>query len=298
MSNLIKSVPGLFGSFLLGSALAILGGCQNQATDQISDEISGIQDLTEQEAGIPYQPFPLSVSAIGQVEAAPDIAVVTGLIEIEDKSHDAVYAQIADIINGVQTVADTAETQMSYTEIKSYDQRDEDCDKDNQTAASRFYNIRSALGHNRSVNGQIKAIENSLETQKTEHEEEVKKEKSTLRKLNRNRDIPEFRREIFDLEEEIEELEEDYAENREETIDTIARLRKSKKAIEPRLAFKLCGVTSVKGQLSFTARINPAEKAPEFMNAFTRAGASKVNLFGYDFSDYDMVYQQAAERAV
>ncbi len=34
------------------------------------------------------------------------------------------------------------------------------------------------------------------------------------------------------------------------------------------------------------------------MNAFTRAGVSEVNLYGYDFSDYDAVYQTAAEKAV
>jgi len=275
--------------------VALLAACNNpqetiqsQTAAQTAPEIKG--DL--------FQPRLLNVAAIGRIEAQPDVAVIVGKIDIEDSSHDGVMSEIADIMNRVQVIADSAQTEMSYTKIQTFEQADEDCGKENQTAEERLWAIRSAMSHNLNVERQITALENRMKLNKENHTEEIKKENATLRKLNRNRDIPEFRRDIFDLEEEITELEEDYDTRLDRNTKSLAALSESLKEVKPRLSSRLCGITSIKGQLNFTARIHPAENAPDFMNQFTGAGVTEINLYGYDFSDYDALYKEAAVQAV
>lgn len=67
---------------------------------------------------------------------------------------------------------------------------------------------------------------------------------------------------------------------------------------KPRIAQKTCPVTHIEGYVSFTAWVNPVDKAGDYINAFTAAGVDKVTLFGYDFSNYDALYREAAEQAV
>ena len=50
--------------------------------------------------------------------------------------------------------------------------------------------------------------------------------------------------------------------------------------------------------LSFAARAMPASEAGNIINDFTAAGVNKVDLFGYDFSDYDALYKEASTKAV
>lgn len=45
-------------------------------------------------------------------------------------------------------------------------------------------------------------------------------------------------------------------------------------------------------------RIQPADKAGDALRALAEAGAEESRLFGYDFTDYDALYQEAAEKAV
>lgn len=284
MSNIAK--------FLLAGTTALLMAC-GQSVEELSDT-----HLTEQETGSPYIPSPLTVSAIGRIEAAPDIAVVTGLIEIEYKTHDGAYSQIADIVNQMQAIAETAETQMSYSDISAKDIWEKDCLDDNQKAQTRHNEILAALRHNKSVRYQIRSLKEQNERAAEQFDEIVSKRQSKIRKLRLNRDIPEFRRELFDLEEAQETFEDSYETGEKQRLERLKNLNESLKDIEPRIKQMSCSVVSVKAQLRFTARIHPAEKAPEFMNSFTQAGVTKVDLFGYDFSDYDVVYQKAAERAV
>ena len=67
---------------------------------------------------------------------------------------------------------------------------------------------------------------------------------------------------------------------------------------KPRIAQKVCPVTHIDGYVSFTAWVRPVEKAGDMLNDFTEAGATSVNLYGYDFSDYDALYKQASAMAV
>lgn len=68
--------------------------------------------------------------------------------------------------------------------------------------------------------------------------------------------------------------------------------------VRARMFEKVCPVTHIEGRVDFTAWIKPADMAGEFLNRFTVAGVHKVNLFGYDFSDYDALYKEAGEKAV
>lgn len=45
-------------------------------------------------------------------------------------------------------------------------------------------------------------------------------------------------------------------------------------------------------------RVSPASEAGDVLKAFGDAKVSSARLYGYDFSDYDALYQQAAEKAV
>lgn len=284
----------------MGSAAVLLMACENSNTEKTNIETDPdiSSPVAQQEAGSPYSPAPLSVSAIGRVEAAPDIAVVTGLIEIEAGNYDKAYARVTEIINQVQQTADTEKTEMSYTQVSASDVWDEDCLKDNQKAQTRHYEITAALRHNKSVRYQIKTLKAQQEKAEEQHDAEVLTRQVRLRKLRQNRDIPEFRIDLFEEEEDLEDFQTDFKRAEKQREERLDALEKSIKEIKPRRAQETCIVLNVKAQMRFTARIHPAEKAPDFMNAFTQAGVSKVNLYGYDFSDYDAVYQKAAERAV
>ena len=67
---------------------------------------------------------------------------------------------------------------------------------------------------------------------------------------------------------------------------------------KPRIAQKVCPVTHIDGYVSFTAWVRPVELAGDILNDFTTAGVTSVQLYGYDFSDYDALYQQASAMAV
>ncbi len=248
-------------TILLAGPACLLVACgtpENQG--EIAKDTTTV--IAEQETGRPYIPSPLSVSAIGRVEAAPDIAVVTGLIEIENKSHDAAYARVADIINGVQATADTADTEMSYTDISAANKWDQDCLADNREAHTRYAENLTAQRHNRSVRWQMKSLAEQNEKARESYESERLKRLATIRKLRANRDIPEFRRDLFEKEEGLEDFESRFEQAQKQRDDQKKRLEKSVKEVEPRLSQKSCGVLNVKASLRFTARINPAEKAP------------------------------------
>ena len=295
MSNPVKTL-------LVLSLISSLSACDPVQKTDIEDQPNFTAPAVDAEIlvpeGRPYRPNLLTVSAIGRVETAPDIAVVIGTIEIEDKTHDAVYAEIAEVINDVQAIADTADTDMSYTQISAHDVWDEDCLKDNQTAAQRHGEIVRMRNSNESIELQIETLEKRMESAAETHQADISKRRARLAKLQRNRDIPEFRREIFDMEDAIERELERYDQSVKNDDQRLAALGARIKTPKKPLPGKVCNVTHVTGQLTFTARINPTEKAPDFMNQFTQAGVTDVSLYGYDFSDYDALYQKAAEQAV
>ena len=245
-----------------------------------------------------FEPAPLMVYGTGQVEAAPDIAIVIGTIEITDDNHGLVMSQIADIMNSVQTIADTAETEMSYTQLTSQDKFDEACLKRNQIATKRFQELVSDIRHNTHQKRFIEQLEIQKKSTQTDFDRELKQNTSRLRKLNKHRDIPDIRRDIIDLEEEIDDENDDHI-SAMETLNTRRKTAQdSLRDSKPRLAQESCLVTEAEGYVQFTARIHPADLAAGFMTQFTAKGVTKIDLFGYDFSDYDAVYQEAAQRAV
>lgn len=65
-----------------------------------------------------------------------------------------------------------------------------------------------------------------------------------------------------------------------------------------RIAQKVCPVTHIDGYVSFTAWVRPVELAGDILNDFTDAGVTSVQLYGYDFSDYDALYKDASALAV
>lgn len=65
-----------------------------------------------------------------------------------------------------------------------------------------------------------------------------------------------------------------------------------------RIAEKVCPVTHIDGYVAFTAWVRPVEMAGDILNDFTEAGVTTVDLYGYDFSDYDALYKQASAMAV
>jgi len=80
----------------------------------------------------------------------------------------------------------------------------------------------------------------------------------------------------------------------EQGLDIKIKPRKAK----PRLDTEVCPVTHIEANLRFTARVKPAHEAGNIINDFTAAGVNKVDLFGYDFSDYDALYKEASTKAV
>ena len=65
-----------------------------------------------------------------------------------------------------------------------------------------------------------------------------------------------------------------------------------------RIAQKICEVTHVENYISFTAWVRPSGAVSEYIRAFTEAGVERVDLFGFDFSNYDALYKEASEKAV
>lgn len=93
-----------------------------------------------------------------------------------------------------------------------------------------------------------------------------------------------------------EEINSDFYFNRrlDQRGDTETKRREGK----TRLPQKVCPAQSITISTQMVIRIQPAEAAGDVLRAMAEAGAKETRLFGYDFSDYDALYQQAAEKAV
>jgi len=67
---------------------------------------------------------------------------------------------------------------------------------------------------------------------------------------------------------------------------------------KPRMDLKLCPVLETQARIGFVVRIAPADVAADVINILTNAGVEKVDLYGYDFEDYDTLYKEASTKAV
>ena len=76
--------------------------------------------------------------------------------------------------------------------------------------------------------------------------------------------------------------------------DTQTRRRPPK----PRLLERVCQAEAIRISTDMVIRVRPAEAAGEVLRALGDAGAESARLFGYDFSNYDALYADAADAAV
>ena len=92
------------------------------------------------------------------------------------------------------------------------------------------------------------------------------------------------------------EIQNDYRFNRnlEQRGDTETKRRIAKR----RLPQQVCPAISIEVSTNMVIRIKPAEAAGDALSALTEAGAAETHLFGYDYTDYDALYQKAAVKAV
>lgn len=71
-----------------------------------------------------------------------------------------------------------------------------------------------------------------------------------------------------------------------------------RRAPKPRIEQRVCNAQTLKVSTRMVIRVRPAEAAGDVLKALGDAGAETSRLFGYDFSDYDALYQEAAQKAV
>lgn len=66
----------------------------------------------------------------------------------------------------------------------------------------------------------------------------------------------------------------------------------------PRLDQRVCRAQTIDVSTRMVIRVQPASDAGAVLRALGDTGASEATLFGYDFSDFDSLYQTAAQNAV
>lgn len=66
----------------------------------------------------------------------------------------------------------------------------------------------------------------------------------------------------------------------------------------PRIVQKICRAQSIEAYTELVIRVAPPDAAGDILQALADAGADKTRLYGYDFSNYDALYQDAASQAV
>ena len=92
------------------------------------------------------------------------------------------------------------------------------------------------------------------------------------------------------------EIRNDYYFNK--SLDDRGDTETKRREPKPRLAQKTCFAQTIKVSTNMVIRIEPADAAGDVLRALSDAGAENSRLFGYDFVDYDALYQEAAAKAV
>ena len=179
----------------------------------------------------PFKAEPLEVRAMGEVKAAPDIAVVTAIITAEDQLESRAVDNVALRVNAAQTAISGFDVDVSVTDSKTSREYDPLCHEENREAQRRHNEINSDYWFNKRL---------------------------------------------------------------DDKGDTKTKRREAK----PRIAQKVCKAEMIKARTSLVLRINPPEAAGDVLQALADAGADKTRLYGYDFSNYDALYQEAASKAV
>ena len=92
------------------------------------------------------------------------------------------------------------------------------------------------------------------------------------------------------------EIRNDYYFNK--SLDDRGDTETKRREPKSRLAQKTCFAQTIKVSTNMVIRIEPADAAGDVLRALSDAGAENSRLFGYDFVDYDALYQEAAAKAV
>jgi uncharacterized protein YggE len=67
---------------------------------------------------------------------------------------------------------------------------------------------------------------------------------------------------------------------------------------KPRLAQSVCKATEIEVSSNMVIRLSPPDAAGDVLQALAQVGAENAQLYGYDFTNYDALYQEAASKAV
>ena len=201
------------------------------ALGDLEDYKAFLEDRGDDHPPEPFEPEPLLVSAIGKVQAKPDIAVITATISAEDKNESRAVNEMGQIINAVQNALQGRNVETGFTAITSSRKFDERCQNDNRFAQRRHNQIRSDYFFNKRL---------------------------------------------------------------DDRGDTETKRRDPK----PRVAQKTCFAQRLKVSTEMVIRIKPAKGAGDVLRALSDAGAENSRLYGYDFADYDALYQEASQKAV
>jgi len=232
MSRRALYLPGVL------AALLVTGCSVQDSSERVWLDLGDAEDYQEflEDRGdvvvpVPFKPEPLFVSAIGKVQAQPDIAVITAKISAEDKNESRAVNEMGEIINAVQTALKGRNIETGFTAINSEREFDERCRNENRFAQRRHNEIRNDFYFNQ--------------------------------RLDRKGDTKTKRRDP-----------------------------------KPRVAQATCFAQAIKVSTNMVIRIQPADAAGDVLRALSDAGAENSRLYGYDFTDYDALYQEAAAKAV
>ena len=222
---------------LFGLALPVLAACQ-PASEPVRIDLGDaesyarwLEETKQEDAPDPFAADPLDVSAVGEVRAEPDIAVITALVSAEDPNESRALEAVSAQVNAVQAVLSGFDAQTGFTAIGSSVERDEACLNHNAEARRRHQQIRADYYYNQ---------------------------------------------------------------QQKQRGFTDVTFRPDR----PRIAQKVCNADSIRVFTRMTVRVQPASRAGDVLGALANAGAEDAQLAGYDFSDYDALYREAAERAV
>jgi uncharacterized protein YggE len=92
------------------------------------------------------------------------------------------------------------------------------------------------------------------------------------------------------------EIRNDYYFNRR--LDQKGDTKTKRRDAKPRLKQRICRAQDIEVETNMVIRLSPPDEAGAILQAVSNAGATEVRLYGYDFKNYDALYQKAASDAV
>jgi len=152
MSSVVRAAFSCAASFALMACTA-QGGSEDIVLDlgdveYYADFLADRDDVVEPE---PFKPEPLFVSAVGKVQAQPNIAVITAVITAEDKNESRAVNEMGEIINHVQTALKGRDIETGFTAINSTREFDERCRNENRFAWRRQNQIQQDYNFNKNL---------------------------------------------------------------------------------------------------------------------------------------------------